>query len=73
MQATSVDLCTLERCGYLVYTECPFKSVTYFTNMIGSALVSVEELDGVEGAPLLYALLRSRGEDEHPLMILVLG
>ena len=65
MRATSIDLCTLERFA-------PLESAPYFTNIIGSAVVSVLELDSVEDAPLRYASLCS-GEDKHPHMLLGLG
>ena len=65
MQAASVDLCTLERCGYLACTGSPFDSAPYFTNIIASAPISVEELDSVEDAPVRYASLRSGREDKH--------
>ena len=48
MQATSGDLCTLERSGYLACTVSPPESTPNFTDIICSALVSVEELDSVE-------------------------
>ena len=67
VRATSIDLCTLERCGYLAYTRTPFESAPYFTNIIGNVLVSVELLDSAEGTP------PPRGKDKHPCMLLVLG
>ena len=63
MRAKSVDLCTLERSDYSVCTASPLENAPYFTDIICSALVSVEELDSDEDAPLRYASLCS-GEEE---------
>ena len=43
--AVSVDLCKLERWGYLAYTEVPFESAPYFKITIGSELDGFEELE----------------------------
>ena len=63
MQATHIDYCTLERSNYLKFTAPPLlESTPYFTSIICSALVSVEETDSVEDAPLRYASLCSWGK-----------
>ena len=55
MRVTSVDSCTLECSGYLSCTASTHENAPYFTDIICSALVSVEGLDSVEDAPLRSA------------------
>ena len=71
VRATSIELCTLEPSGYLAYNTSSPESTPLFTDVIRSALVSVEELDSIEDTPLRFALLR--GENKNPRMLLVLG